>query len=571
MENSIFDTMLSYLPLAIGMIIGVIILISLIKLYRTNTANEAFVRTGLGSEKVVTGGGAIVLPSPLHKITRVNLNSIQLPIKLGGENALTTYEYLKVDLEAVFNLRVEKKEEAIKKNAETLGEMTFHFQEIKEFLEAKLIGALRNTVAQMNIDDLQQNRSKLIEEFKKSVQSDLEANGFELETITFNRLTQTSVEYFQSNNVFDEKGRTLITQVSETKRKERFAIEQDTKVQMSEKDLQTSQQVLEIERQKAEKIAKQEREIAEFQAEQIRQSEEARIASEKAIQMAEKQKEIILKEQEIANEKTAKQREIEKEKALQIAEQDKQIQIQNKSKEESLAKAEADLARAEAIKQEQNVITVEKVAEAERQSQIEVIDAKKVAEKEAVKIKVAAQTEKEAAEDKAKAILIEAQAKADAKKVEAEAQALQIKISTEAEANQIIELAKANKEKYEVEAKGRQLLIEASNAMNEAQVKLKQLETIIEKLPEIIHESAKPMEKIDSIKIVGGFGNGGLGATNTLTQNEEVKEKGLVDQVFDGALKYRVNNGLVGEVLKQVGIDSTSLEGLQKPLLENLK
>lgn len=217
------------------------------------------------------------------------------------------------------------------------------------------------------------------------------------------------------------------------------------------------------------------------------------------------------------------------------------------------------------------MITVEKVAEAERQSQIEVIDAKKIAEKEAVKIKVAAQTEKEAAEDKAKAILIEAQAKADAKKVEAEAQALQIKISTEAEANQIIELAKANKEKYEVEAKGRQLLIEASNAMNEAQVKLKQLETIIEKLPEIIHESAKPMEKIDSIKIVGGFGNGGLGATNTLTQNEEVKEKGLVDQVFDGALKYRVNNGLVGEVLKQVGIDSTSLEGLQKPLLENLK
>lgn len=79
MENSIFDTMLSYLPLAIGVIIGVIILTSLIKLYRTNTANEAFVRTGLGSEKVVTGGGAIVLPSPLHKITRVNLNSIQLP------------------------------------------------------------------------------------------------------------------------------------------------------------------------------------------------------------------------------------------------------------------------------------------------------------------------------------------------------------------------------------------------------------------------------------------------------------------------------------------------------------
>lgn len=559
------------LPTVIGAIVAIITITLLLKLYRTNPSNEAFVRTGLGKEKVVTNG-AIVLPPPLHKITRVNLSSIQMPMQLEGRNALTTNEFLKVDLDIVCNVKVKKDAESILKNAVTLGDKTFEEGWIKDFLGSKLNGALRNTVASLKIDELQQNRETFIGKFKESVEADLSANGFELETVTINKLTQTNINFFETNNVFDERGITIVTQMAELKKRERFNIEQETKVQIAQKDLESTEKTLELERQKQEKQAKQEREIAEFEAEQRRQAEEARINSEKAIEMAEKQKEIALKEQEIANEKAAEEKEIEKAKAIEIAKQDKAISIQNKSKEESLAKAEADKARAEAMTQEQNVITVEAVAKAERQARIEVIDAKKVAERDAVKIKVAAQTEKEAAEDKAKAILTEAQAKADAKRIEAEAEANQVKIKTEAEAQQVIEMAKANEEKYKVEAEGKRLLIEAKNGMNEAQLKLQQLETIMSKLPEIVRESAKPMENIESIKLVGGVGMNGF--ANTTQGNESVgegKNTSLVDQVFDGALKYQTNRTLMSEVMKGVGIDNSSLEGLQKPILDTLK
>ena len=49
-------------------------------LYRRSSKDISFVRTGLGGEKVVMGGGALVLPI-VHDITEVSMNTLRLEIR----------------------------------------------------------------------------------------------------------------------------------------------------------------------------------------------------------------------------------------------------------------------------------------------------------------------------------------------------------------------------------------------------------------------------------------------------------------------------------------------------------
>ena len=104
-----------------------------------------------------------------------------------------------------------------------------------------------------------------------------------------------------------------------------------------------------------------------------------------------------------------------------MAEQERQIIIAQKSEEESRARASADLARAEATKATEAVITAREVAEAERTKQIALIEAAREAEREATKIRLEASAPKDAAQDRADAVREEAQAAADAITIKAQA------------------------------------------------------------------------------------------------------------------------------------------------------
>jgi uncharacterized membrane protein YqiK len=90
-------------------------------------------------------------------------------------------------------------------------------------------------------------------------------------------------------------------------------------------------------------------------------------------------------------------------KEIEIANQDAKIAISNKSREQSEADAAANQALAEAVKAEELVKTARDVAVAERDKQIQLIDAAKLAEQQALAIRLAAQAERDAAIDKAEA------------------------------------------------------------------------------------------------------------------------------------------------------------------------
>ena len=57
-----------------GLLVTLIILIFLIRLYRRASKETAFVRTGMGGEKVVMNGGALVFPV-FHEAMPVNMNT----------------------------------------------------------------------------------------------------------------------------------------------------------------------------------------------------------------------------------------------------------------------------------------------------------------------------------------------------------------------------------------------------------------------------------------------------------------------------------------------------------------
>src|SRR4029079_18522540 len=74
-------------------------------LYRRSSKETAFVRTGLGGQRVVINGGAFVLPI-IHDGKTVNMSTLRLDVLRGQEAALITKNRMRVDVVAEFYARV---------------------------------------------------------------------------------------------------------------------------------------------------------------------------------------------------------------------------------------------------------------------------------------------------------------------------------------------------------------------------------------------------------------------------------------------------------------------------------
>ena len=73
-------------------------------LYRHSSKDQSFVRTGSGGERVVMGGGALVIPI-IHDITVVNMNSIPIEVRRHNEQSLITKNKMRIDITTEFFLR----------------------------------------------------------------------------------------------------------------------------------------------------------------------------------------------------------------------------------------------------------------------------------------------------------------------------------------------------------------------------------------------------------------------------------------------------------------------------------
>ena len=117
------------------------------RLYQRASKEISFVRTGLGGQKVIMDGGALVLPV-LHEIIPVNMNTLKLEVLRAREQALITKDRMRVDVQAEFYVRVQPTAESIANAAQTLGRRTMEPEALKELVEGKFVDALRAVAAE---------------------------------------------------------------------------------------------------------------------------------------------------------------------------------------------------------------------------------------------------------------------------------------------------------------------------------------------------------------------------------------------------------------------------------------
>jgi len=574
--------------IVIAVIVIAIVVWLLHWLYRRSSKEIAFVRTGFGGQRVVMNGGALVLPI-IHEVIPVNMNTLRLEVRRGREAAIITRDRMRVDVVAEFYVRVQETPETIAVAAQTLGQRTMHPEALSELIEGKFVDALRSVGAEMTMEELHEKRSAFMQKVRATVSDDLLKNGLELESVSLTNLDQTNMEFFNPSNAFDAEGLTRLTDQIERRKKIRNDIEQDTLVQIRNKNLETEKMSLEIDRDSEYARLEQEREVevrraaqraelareraarerdaeqAQLQArqeiEQIRINtervvEEERINRERTVQALEieRRRQIELNEQKareevermriaseravdedrIRRERDVEQLEIERRKLIELAEQMRAIAVAEQSKAQSEAQAEADAAREKAIVAEERVFSAREREVAERRKVIELILATQEAERQGIAQRLAAATEKQVAGDRGDAIRAVAEAEADAEKIR-------------------VAVAKL---RNEVDAEGVRQMNEAENTLTPESRALTMRLRLLEKLEGIIRESVRPMEKIEGIKILQV--DGLWGGAQQAESNGDGRSN-MAEGIVNSALRYRAQAPLIDSLLKELGIESGAL------------
>jgi uncharacterized membrane protein YqiK len=515
-------------------------------LYLRSSKERAFVRTGLGGQKVVLDGGAFVLPI-VHEVIPVNMNTLRLEVARGRDKALITKDRMRVDVIAEFYVRVAAEPSAVAAAAQTLGQRTLEPEQLKELVEGKFVDALRTAAAEMTMEELHEKRGSYVKRVRETVAGDLTKNGLELESASLTQLDQTSMEYFNPSNAFDAEGLTRLTEQIEHRKKQRNDVEQDTLIAIRNKNLEAEKLSLEIDRESEYARLSQQREVeiararqrAELvteRAQREQDGESAQIAAKQTIDAARIRSEQSIEQERIRKEREIQAAEIERRKAVELAEQQRAIAVAKESKAQSEAQAAADAARAAAVAAEEKVFTAREVEMAERRKQIELIAAAQAAEREALRLTAAAQAEKQASADRGAAIRAQAEADADADKIKS--MALRVRA--------------------EIEAEALRMMNEAHNMLSpEARMSALRMK-LVEKAEAIIRESVRPMERIEGIKIlqVDGLGGGGTHV------NGDASGGGLADSVVNSALRFRAQAPLVDQLLREIGIEGGDIQRL---------
>lgn len=527
-------------------------------LYRRSSKDVSFVRTGLGGEKVVMGGGAFVLPI-VHDVTDVSMNTLKLEVRRAREQSLITKDRLRIEVTVEFSVRVTPNPESVAAAARTLGHRTMNPESLKDLVQGRFVDAMGAVAAQMTMEQIHEHRADYIRQIRALVADTLTQDGLELETVSLTSLDQADIKLFDPSNAFDAEGLTRLTQEIESRKKKRNDIEQDTMIAMRKKNLEAEMLALNIqrdseyarleqEREVSFRRAQQRAEIAQEKAEREREMEQAQIRASEEIEKARIARDRVLDAERVAREQALEKLEIERAKLRQLEEQMSAIAVAMKSKEQSEAQAAAEEARAAMIVAQEKVATRREAEVAERRKLIELVMASQEAEREAIKLKTAAEAEKAAAKDRA-----------DADRL----------------------AVKALEERFAVEAEGKRKLNEAENLRSDANRRSALHQRLVDNLPAIIRESVKPMEQIESIRILHvdglpGFSGTHVGGDGVMASGTTTGGGGggkapvnLAEAVVNSALQYRAQAPFVDSLLKEIGVSPHSinvngLEGLSK-------
>ena len=279
-------------------------------LYRRSSKEVSFVRTGLGGEKIVISGGAFVLPI-IHNVTTVGMQTLRIEVRRAGDKSLITKNRMRVEIAAEFYVRVKPTEEAVATAARSLSKLTLEPEGLRDLVQGRFVDALGIVAAQMSMDEMQEKRGDYSKAVKALAEDTLSQTGLELEAVSLTGLDQAALEVFNPSNAFDAEGLTQLTEQIEMRKKKRNDIEQDTAIQIRNKNLEAEKIALDIDRESEFARLAQERDITKQRA-----KDRAEMAIERANQEREAEEAQIKVDEEIEKARISQQQAIEVERSL---------------------------------------------------------------------------------------------------------------------------------------------------------------------------------------------------------------------------------------------------------------
>ena len=456
-------------PIVLGIAVAIAALIVLIifikSCWKVAGTNEVLIRSGMGKVKCKSGGGVFVIPL-LQKVQKMTLENIQ--VDFTSRNEIPTKDAIHVLVDAVANMAISKDPQRQAVAASKFAGYTI--EQIRDTVIPVLEGNIREIISQTEFEDLIRGDKKIFaERIQENVTPNLADLGIDLTTFNIQNFND-------KNGVIRDLGVDNIEKIR--------------------KDAQIA-------------AARAKAEVAIAQATADKEANDAKVAA--ATEIAQKQNELQIKKAELQAQADTEQAK---------ADAAKQIEAENQRKKHEIALANANLAKQEkeielkerevAIKEKALEADIKKTAEAKKFAEQQDADAKlyaaqKAAEADLFERERQAEAAKIEAEKKAEAELALARAEADAQKALAEA--LKAQGEAEAAAAQAKGLAEAEaiRAKAEAEAEGLLKKAEAMKQYGDAaqmDLQLQATKVLYEQLPAIAEAIGKGYNGAD-IHLIG--------------------------------------------------------------------
>ena len=463
----------------VGAGVGAIAIVSIFAAgYVKASPDKAFIISGLRKNpKVLIGKAGIKIPF-LEKKDELNLQLI--PIDVKTSSAVPTADYININVDAAVNIKVSDDREKLALAAQNFLNKPIEY--IAKVAREVLEGNMREIVGRMTLQEMVGDRQKFADYVKENAAPDL--GGMGLDIISFNVQNFTD-----GQGVIENLGVDNIVQISKNAAIARANAEKEMAVAraQAEKDSNDAEIAAQTE------IAKKNNELEIQKAELKKQADIKKAEADSAYEI-QKQEQRKTVETTTAN--------------ANLARMEKEIELKEREVAITERALEADIKkRAEAEKYAAEQKADAKLYEVQKQSEAELFERKRRAEAE--KFEAEQQAEATKAESNAQRVAMENEAAGIAAKGRAEAEAIQAR--AEAEAAGILKKAEAMKEYGDAATQ---------------QMMLDTLKVYFEQLPHVASAIAKPMEGIDNITIYEG-------GTSSLTGNVTTTMKQITDGVKD--------------------------------------
>ncbi|MVN85201.1 hypothetical protein GO986_00255 [Deinococcus sp. HMF7620] len=436
------------LPFLIGLGVFFVVLLVLVGMVRAFYVKveqgTALIVNDLSARPKVRFTGALVVPV-LYKAESMRISLITLQVDRRGKEGLICKDNIRADITVAYYLRVNETPEDVLKVAKAIGAgRASDHKAVDELFNAKFSEALKTVGKKFDFIELFEKR----EEFRDAVVNVIgrDLNGYVLEDVAIDYLEQTPKAMLDQNNIMDAEGIRKITQLTAAQNVVTNELEQNERLAVTKKNVETREATLALERQQAEAVARQQREIETIQARERAETEkvkeEQRLIAEQARIQTTEQVEIREQERqrqvEVAEQNRRRAVSIEAERVARAAKMeavttDREVKLQEVERDKAVEQGVMDVANITreriaidktVAQEEERINEVREVSAADRAKQVRVLAAEASAQEMLVKEIKAAEAAETAARSRAAELTTRAQAEFDAASRQADAKKL---------------------------------------------------------------------------------------------------------------------------------------------------